>query len=131
MGCMNGKCSDETDSPEEGGLIPRQQQPRIGEYSVRPLPETPSIQNRQGLHSEQDDTVVNSGSQELRDDYLITSTPPPRGIDKKTGTLAAIGFPGIFLLLLLSGQVELPLLAWRPQSREIICCCKGVELCTV
>jgi len=88
MGCMNGKCSDGTDSPEEG-LIQRQQQqqPHPGEYSVKPLPETPSIQNKQGLYNRHDGGgVVNSGSQELRDDYLITSTPPPRGIDKKTGT---------------------------------------------
>ncbi len=87
MGCMNGKCSDENDSPDDSSLIPRQQQAHSSEYSVRPLPDTPCIQSRQGVHGKQEDGTFNSASQELRDDYLITSTPPPRGIDKKTGKL--------------------------------------------
>lgn len=87
---MNGKCSDENDSHEDGGgnLIARHQ-PHSAEYSVRPLPETPCLQNRQ-LVVQTDpppvsfvEPVGNSVTQELRQDYLVTSTRS--SIDQKTG----------------------------------------------
>lgn len=90
MGCMNGKCSDETDSPEEGNNLIARQQPRSAGYSVKPLPETPSIQNRQLVQSDTpgsfDESESGSVSQEFTKDYLVTST---RGIDKKTGIVFA------------------------------------------
>ena len=86
MGCMNGKCSDETDSPEEGNNLIARHQPRSAEYSVRPLPETPTIQKGQLVQSDTTASIEESGgrsvSQEFTKDYLVTST---RGIDKKTG----------------------------------------------
>ena len=91
MGCMNGKCSDESDTPDDGSTLIARHQPRSSaEYSVRPLPVTPTIQNGQLIRSDTSASYEESGGGSLKHEFNKGYPTSTRGIDKKTGIIEMV-----------------------------------------
>ena len=90
MGCMNGKCSENTTDGDDGQLISR---PRPGnsinsEYSVSHLPASPSVDHSRSLgevdgsYSDDSRNFMQSAGgtrrRELDQQHMVTSTEQPK-----------------------------------------------------
>lgn len=80
MGCMNGKCSDDPDSTDRDVLVSRQPRHNSLDYSVKPLPESPSVNEARSLEDATgyltngfEESTGGTQRRELGSQHLITS----------------------------------------------------------